>query len=385
MDAISTNELLNLTRHQAERCVSVYMPTHPTGADGQQDLVRWRNLLHQIANQLVEGGLPSGKAKELLQPARDLETDSAFWKERSYGLAAFISTNTFCRFRLPRRFDELTAVNCRFYVKPLLPLLSGTQRFFILALSQNDVRLFEASQFQILQLDVDALPGNIKAALNYTSVDRGQQVHPAMKGSGALGKQAVVFHGQGGEKDTHKDELVQFFRLVDAAIHPVLTAASAPLLLAGVAYLLPIYREICSYPHVAEEQLEGNCDHLTPNQLRERAFPLVEPVLQQNREKAAKRYIDLAGTSLASDDIARILGAAYDGRVDILFIDSRIPVWGSIRIDDRMVEVHKSRQIGDDDLIDLAATQSLLHRGMVYSVEHEQLPSHGSVAALFRY
>jgi hypothetical protein len=224
----------------------------------------------------------------------------------------------------------------------------------------------------------------MKEALNYTSVDRGSQVHPAMKGSGSLGKQGVVFHGQGGESDTHKDDLAQFFRQVEAAIQPVISAAQAPLLLAGVAYLLPIYRKISSYSDLTEEELEGNCDHLTPSQIREQAFPLMEPVLRQNRQKAVRRFLDLCGTSQASDDIARILAAAFDGKVDTLLVDSDAQLWGSVRAVDRKVEVHASRQAGDDDLIDLAAAQTLLHAGTVHSLEDDKLPLDRSVAAVFR-
>lgn len=112
---------------------------------------------------------------------------------------------------------------------------------------------------------------------------------------------------------------------------------------------------------------------------------IVEPALQTSVEKAAQRYGTLAGTSKASADIRLILSAALDGRVDVLFIDSSDQLWGSIRADGRTVEVHSSRLAGDDELLDLAATRTLLHGGTVYAVEHEQLANLSSVAALFRY
>jgi putative intracellular protease/amidase len=327
----------------------------------------------------------STNARALLQSVRDLSADPAFWKDRSEGLAAFVSVDGFHRFRLPRRFEDLAAVDSRFHIKPLLPLVGGGQRFYALALSQNDVRLFEVAQAQIRQVEVAALPRNMSDALNYTSIDRGSQVHPAATGSGGLGKQAVVFHGQGGEPDTHKDDLVQFLRQVDAALDPVLTAAPAPLLVAGVGYVLQIYRDICSYPELAERQLEGNCDYLTPSQIRERALPLMASVLQRDREKAAQRYRQLAGTRQTSDDIAQVLIAAKDGKVDVLFVDARAQVWGTVGHDHRTVEVHDTRRVADDDLLDLAVAETFLHRGKVYGVEPESLPGGRFVAALFRY
>ena len=38
-----------------------------------------------------------------------------------------------------------------------------------------------------------------------------------------------------------------------------------------------------------------------------------------------------------------------------------------------------------EDLLDLAAVQTLLHGGTIYAVEPEQVPGGGPLAALFRY
>jgi hypothetical protein len=276
-------------------------------------------------------------------------------------------------------------VQDRFYIRPLLPLLEGSRNFYVLALSQNDVRLFETSRFHIRQVDVPGMPENMIDSLNYTSVDRGSQVHPAMRGSGGLGKQGVVFHGQGGEWDTRKDDISQFLRLVDEAVEPVLAAAPAPLLLTGVGYELPIFRSICSYPELVEPQLEGNCDHLTPYQIREQVYPLMEPILQRKRERAADRYAELAGTRRTADDVGAVVTAAIDGRVDVLLIDAAAQQWGVVQPDTRTVEVHASRETGDADLLDLAAAETLLHRGTVHLVDRVRLPGQRSIAALLRY
>ena len=57
------------------------------------------------------------------------------------GLALFLAEGFFRRFRLPTAFVETVAVNRRFMVNPLIPLLSERDLFFVLALSQNQVRL----------------------------------------------------------------------------------------------------------------------------------------------------------------------------------------------------------------------------------------------------
>lgn len=383
MDAFGTRELRDLTGEYDGPCVSVYLPTHVAGEQGQQDPVRLKNLLQRAEEQLSDGWLRAPEARKLIQAARDLPSDPAFWNERGHGLAIFMTPDSFQRYRLPRTFDELVMVNRRFHVKPLLPLLTGGDRFFILALSQNKVRLYVASRHTIESIDVPGLPSNMEDALNYDTTYRGSQTHSAMRGS--VGKQAAVFHGQGGQPETRKEDLAQFFRLIDSALGRVLRDETTPLLLAGVEYLMPIYREISGYSHVADRELAGNCDYLSAYEIHQRAWPLMEPTFQRDREEAAAKYLQLAGTGKASDDIRQIVSAAHAGQVDSLFVDAHDLQWGQFDSQTATVELHDKPQTGDDDLLDLAAVQTLLCRGAVFSVPREQVPSGASVAAVFRY
>jgi hypothetical protein len=383
MDTFGISDLRALTTIQSEPCVSIYLATHPSGQDGQQDPVRLKNLVLRAEEQVAGGWLRATEARELVQPIRDLSTDPAFWDQRSRGLAAFVSAGSFQRFRLAVEFDELAIVNRRYHVKPLFPLLSGRDRFFILSLSQNSVRLFDAARDQIEQVQVPGLPANMTDALNYTSADRGAQAHSAMRGG--QGKQAAVFHGQGGQRDTRKEDLAAFARQVDAALKPVLRNQRAPLLLAGVDYVLSIYREVNHYPHVAKPQVEGNCDYLTPYEILQRAWPQIEPVVEQSRHRAATQYVELVSSGKTSEEIQQIIPAAREGRIDNLFVDVHAHQWGVFDPQSNAVELHEACQPGDEDLLDLAAVETLAHRGTVYGVPPEQMPIRKSIAALYRY
>ena len=383
MDTLEINDLRVLTTAESEPCVSIYMPTQPSGRQGQQDPVRLKNLTRQVEAQLVSQWLRPVEARQFLQPVSDLLVDEDFWSQCGRGLAVFVTSGSFYRFRLDVQLDELTVVHRRFHVKPLLSVVTGQDRFYILALSQNSVRLFEASRYQIKQCEVKDLPANMKDALNYTAADRGSQVHSAMRGS--LGKQAAVFHAQGGQQDTRKSDLATFFRQVDAALQPLLRDQAAPLLLAGVDHVVSIYRKENHYSRLAEPELKGNCDHLTPHEIHERAWPLIEPVVEQARQRAATRYFEMVNTGKTSDDVRRILPAAHEGRIDSLFVDEREHQWGAFDPVSAAVDVHERCQQGDDDLLDLAAVQTLLHRGTVYCRPRDQLPDQQPITALLRY
>ncbi len=383
MDSFLISDLRQLVGSDEHPCVTICMPTHVAGKASEQDAVRLKNLADRAERQLAEGWLRAPQARDLVAPIRNLPADLGFWKMRSHGLSLFLDRGSLRRFRVPLHLDELVLVNRRFNVKAMLPLLTSGHRFFVLAFSQNRVRLFEATQFEVDQIEVDGLPQRMDEALNLDGADRGSQSHFAIKGG--KGKQSSVFHGQGGVRDSHKDDLAQFSRMIDAAIAPVLRDENAPLLLAAVQYLLPIFRNVCHYAHLAEPDLVGNWDHHTAHQIHERAWPLIAPLLSEGRSDAAEKYQQLAGTGRVCHEIREALPAAFAGRIETLFVASDRQIWGGCDAQGHVIDIHDGQHSGSDDLLDSAAVQTLLHGGVVYAMDSGSVPSSETLAAVMRF
>ncbi|HSF31514.1 MAG TPA: hypothetical protein VLK82_13710 [Candidatus Tectomicrobia bacterium] len=77
--------------------------------------------------------------------------------------------------------------------------------------------------------------------------------------------------------------------------------------------------------------------------------------------------------------------AAYDARVDTLFVAVGMQQWGSFDADSRTVEVHQEAIAGHEDLLDAAAIHTLLGRGTVHALAPEQMPDRTPAAAILRY
>jgi hypothetical protein len=73
--------------------------------------------------------------------------------------------------------------------------------------------------------------------------------------------------------------------------------------------------------------------------------------------------------------------AAFDGRIDTLFVAIGVEQWGMFDSNSRTVEVHQEAMNGDEDLLDVAATYTLLRSGTVHTVAPEQMPEHIPAAA----
>jgi hypothetical protein len=312
-----------------------------------------------------------------------LPDDAEFWAGRGEGLAVFLSPDFIRAYRLPLRFGESCTIERRLNIKPLLPVVDHGERYLVLALSQNHVQVFEATPSRINRITAKGLPENKRLALNFDGADRGEQLHLAVRG--VPRKQAAVFHGQGGEKDTAKTDLAEYCQIIARALDPTLRGETAPLLLAGVDYLLPIFRQKCSYPHLLERHLTGNCDLLTNQQLHQQSWQIMRPFFDRPRRDALARLRSLLGTGKASVDCAEVATAATTGKIAILLVDVRREQMG--RFDPVLGQAVVCPQPCDasTDLVNFALAETLLHGGMVFSALAHELPGQAALGAIYRY
>jgi Bacterial archaeo-eukaryotic release factor family 7 len=383
MNSLGQEQLRFLADNKASPCISIYLPTHPSGEEMQGDRIRLKNLLDRAEPMLLAEGLSPFAARDLLAAARLLLTDEEFWRLRGRGLAVLVAPGVFRHFRLPDCFDEALVVSGRFQIKPLIPHASGQYDFFLLALTQNGAKLYKGSQAALRELPVPGMPANLKEAVDLETGERGEQVHAG--GKHGIGKQAAVFHGQGGQPDAHKGDLAQYFQAVWHAVRPIVHEERIPLIVAAVDYLLPIFRAACDYPYLLERGIGGNPDGRSEQDLHARAVTAIAPILEGVRKEAADKYRRLAGTGKASEDLREVLQSAAQGKIDTLFVERNSHQWGRFEEREQTVVLHERFQTGDDDLLDLAAMKTLAGRGRVYVVPRGEMPCRESAAAVYRY
>jgi Bacterial archaeo-eukaryotic release factor family 3 len=134
-----------------------------------------------------------------------------------------------------------------------------------------------------------------------------------------------------------------------------------------------------------DQAVPGNPDKLGAETLHRQAWAIIEPYFLKVREEAVARYRADAGTGRASCTAREIVPAAYHGRVECLFIAIDQELWRTFHPSNNIVYVHCKARYQDDDLLDITATQTLLHGGSVYAVEQVEVPGGGLLAAVFRY
>lgn len=193
-----------------------------------------------------------------------------------------------------------------------------------------------------------------------------------------------MFHGHD-PSDELKAKILKWFHRIDDVLPGLLIGGQSPVVLAGVDYLFPLYKQANSYPHLVEEGIPGNPDELKPEDLHTQAWPIVEPVFQQAQKNAAARYNQLSETDKTTTDLQEAVLAAHHGRVADLFVPLDVQIWGMADPQENRVQIHEEKQPGDRDLLDLAAIQTILNGGTVFAVKQEQVPNGQTLAAVLRY
>ena len=392
MDPFHKEQFEALAQVDGPTCVSIYMPTYPVEAQTEQNPIRLKNLLREARAQLKDYGISEPEAEALLAPAGDLlsSDNNAFWRQMREGLALFLTKERAEFYRVPVEFDELVVVDTRFHLSPLVPLANDDEAFYVLALSQNDVRLYRGTPSDFEEIRSAEIPHTIGEALFYDDDPADYELNPPVRFRDSGSGKSMPGQGYSAEDNQRRpnDRVVRFLYEVDRSVQEALQGEHAPLFLAGVRSYLPMYREVNSYQHLVEDRMiEGNMDHLSLKDLHAKAVDLLHELREDIPVRALQRFADQTGRrpELGSTDLKEVVPAAYFSRIDTLLVRARARQWGRFDADENRITLHDERQPGDVDLIDRTIMQVIFNGGRVLFLSPGDMPQGAMLAATFRF
>ena len=195
-----------------------------------------------------------------------------------------------------------------------------------------------------------------------------------------------MHHGHGGKKDEADSDTDRFFRAVDRAVLEHHSRPSGlPLLLAALPEHHHLFRQISHNPFLMAEGLTINPDSLPIDELRERAWQVVEPQYQARLAALAEEFAVANSNGLGSDDLTQVAQAAVSGRVATLLIESDRQIPGRLDGVTGRVETADLSDPQVDDLLDDLGEMVKQMGGRVMVVQAEQMPGQTGLAAIYRY
>ncbi len=380
-----TQELINdlLTVKEAP-CISLYMPTHHIHPENVQDTIRYKNLVKQVKESLTEK-YPTAEIKALLEPFETLASDNDFWNHTSDGLAVLVSPDFFEVTRLQQPVEELVMVADSFHTKPLRRILQSEDRYHVLALTLDDLRLFEGNRHSLLEIELsNDLPKTITEALGKELTEK----HSTVASYGGVGGESTTMHhGHGGKKDEVGSDTERFFRQVANAIYDRYSKPSGlPLLLAALPEHHSLFHQVNKNPFLLAKGIEINPQSVSIEKLAELSWEMMQPVYLKKLEGLAEKFNQAKANGLGSGSMDEVIEAAEAGRVDTLFVEAHRVLAKRIRnkVTGTFEMTDLTQPVLDDQLDDVGELVNKMG-GKVVIIPKAQMPTNTGIAAIYRY
>ena len=346
------------------KCVSLYLPL-----DGAQEgsnvfatrmkaaLKRARQrVAEEFGDEMASAWPPESLARFANQIRRGPQQG---------GIAIFFCDGQTRIFHAPKSWQEGVYVGTECYIRPLLPLLMRPKAFYVLGLSEQNVRLFLCTPEGIEDVTLpDGIPANLEEATHFEPPDHRLEHGSA---SGPMpGQERGIRFGTSADEEKHNVYLKQFFSKVDGALRPLLTRENYPLMLAGIKRQLTLYSGLNTYEHLLAHHIEGSHRWLSPDDLYQLANEAWEVYQETQESDILQELNDADSHAKLVKDAIELLPAVESGKIHHLVLPER--------------------EFGDatDEMVNHLAMAALRQRSRVSVLSHHAVPA-ASAAGILRY
>jgi hypothetical protein len=364
-------------------CISFYIPTYRAGEAVKQAYApkTLKNQIKAVKENLSDRNLSENEIEVFLRPVINLIDNKEFWTKQSDGLGIFLCDKGMEMFKLPIHFEAKHYLANHYYLKPLVPMLNKNDLFYILALSIDNLKLYECTPYTIAEIDTSDFPQQLEDVVGY---DKNPDHLDQRSGQDDQG--SAIFHGHGSAKDSKSKEIKKFVKEVDRKLNNLLKKQSDPLILACDKQHFGIYNKISHYNNLTDTFIPGNPEYEDAANLHAMAYDKLKNRFSQKKAEKIKTFLNISATGQTMSDIYDIVPAAVTGRVDTLFIRNDKEAYGLYDKANHAVIIDKEKLPQNASLFNLAAVNTLLNNGHVYLMDKNEMPLVNTNAnALLRY
>ena len=381
---LQQDEIIRLAQTDEQWCVTIYLPTFRNGHKRKENPVRLKSAVHATKQELEARGVEPGLFQSLWRECQALTEDTVFWNEVEDGLALLSTPAGTKIFLTSEKFDEDIVVDHRFDLVPLLRIVQSGLHFYLLALDQNRTRLFAGTRHELTPVDTGGLPSARDRMLSGEVFEKER-----MRGRSLPGMQGVspgTFHGRGPRVDAEEKDMLRYLREVDTRVYELLHDSHRPLLVAGTAQVVGLYRQANTYPYLSADTIPHDPHGNDLHRLHKEAVARLEAQARVRLERAVHRYLSVRGRlgrEGAAEELEKIVPAALAGKIDTLLLHEGVHVWGAITNGNGELELHDRPGPEDHEILSLLVAHTLRHRGQFRVLAPSQLPQ-SPVAAVLR-
>jgi hypothetical protein len=380
-EPLSKQVILDLF-HAGGPCITLLLPPYRPGEASETAAALLKVELQQSKKDLSARKIAEPLIATLLEPLYQLSENRSSLPGSDLDRVIFRSQGIFQQFALPipaTPARPCTVGDC-FWIRPMLTSLALPEHVYVLEITKKAATLLDCGFTEVNRVEFPkGTPETLYDALGFKPPDH-ELVNRSSAGPSNGTMRGVQF-GTGSERETQHAYLHDFYRAIDRGVKELLHSSQAPLILAGVGEDVAIYRAINTYSNLLEQGIQGSPGaEMTPARILRNVHDITLFDFQRRVALEMSKSKERLSPARFSTDLESILRAAAEGRVSDLYLDENVQRMGNF--DGKRFGGRANWQ--DEDLMNVAAVETLLRGGAVYS-----LPSHlmtGAVAAAaFRY
>lgn len=145
------------------------------------------------------------------------------------------------------------------------------------------------------------------------------------------------------------------------------------------------FRALTHNTQLIDAGIEVNPDALSVDELRQRAWQVMEPVYLARLDALIERFGAAHAAERGDDRLAQVAQAALEGRVRTLLVEAQRQIPGHLDAASGAPRAGEMAHPEVDDMLDDLAEQVLRTHGDVVVVPAERMPSSTGMAAIYRY
>ncbi len=366
--------------------VTIYLKLNVPGRAGRNLADRIRATAKTAAAKLSERGEVSALVERLTEGIGAIADQ--LQEEAQAETLLILRGDDYLQHRwLAQEFEDEIIVADNFHVRPLLKDLEVESEFYILALSQNDIRLLHCTRTSSEEVDLGGrVPRSLREHMATDTPQQGLEAHSSGHPGQANGTKGYP-QTLNTDSEASSEYLAHFYKDVSRAVSDLLRAQGkekVALVPCGVDYELALFGRVNTWPETVAEGVRGAANGLKGGEMHARALE----VLDKDRESKIGEIVaqhDKQGGEIPTAGVNDIVKAAYEGRVLHLLVAENAPVMGNFDESAHRARTHQVPRSGDEDLINAAAVQTIIHAGTVHSVPQAIVPGNRPMAAVMRY
>ncbi len=365
--------LKQLRQTQANPAVSVFVKTHRTHPENEQDPIALKNQLKVVEDRVTEE-YDKRTADAIMEKITE-QTDELDHNYNLDVLAIFATESEAEVLRLPFTAKERVIIGNKFATRDLMRNLSEAVNYYVLAITSESARLLVGTNDVLVKEVVGSSPrqehhDELPFPITNTTLPSGSK------------------SDRTGSSDDHS-YLKEFMNRVDKSLQRIYNASPLPVILVGDSRTLGFYEQVCDNPSA----ILGKVDNLA-NLKDGNAQDIIDGVQELVEEKRQSRYETAKGDlekarneKMVRTDLQQIYRSAVEGNAVTLLVRQGHSVPATI--DEQNATLLVADNASDEGVNDDAVAEIIElvdhHGGEVVFVPQDQMDEKEPIALITRY